>query len=190
MYKKCYIFVVKNNFFYNFNLQPTLYYCRDKVANEFKQLGNEITVETLKQNQNLTLCIKETVRMHTQLFLLREALRDVTISNYSIPKGSTILLLPAMIHRNEKVYESPNEWKPERFIDKNYGFQFIQWGFNLHRCLGEFYAYAIIRFVVASLVSKFEMSLDEKQLPEPIGDKVTGMPPPNKETFISIKVRQ
>jgi cytochrome P450 len=47
----------------------------------------------------------------------RFALADIQVGGYNIPKGSTVLANLYEVMRDPKVFDSPDEFHPERFID-------------------------------------------------------------------------
>ena len=44
---------------------------------------------------------------------------DVELRGYTIPKGTTVMSNLYTVHRDERIWEEPDEFKPSRFLDKN-----------------------------------------------------------------------
>ncbi|XP_019418276.1 PREDICTED: isoleucine N-monooxygenase 1-like [Lupinus angustifolius] len=71
-------------------------------------------------------CAREAFRLHpvAPFNLPHVAMKDTTITNYFIPKGSHILLSRQELGRNPKVWNDPLKFKPERHL-KNDGSEVV-----------------------------------------------------------------
>jgi cytochrome P450 len=47
----------------------------------------------------------------------REAVRDLTLGKFAVPKGTTIFLSPWVMHRDPRWFEDPLQFRPERWAD-------------------------------------------------------------------------
>lgn len=161
---------------------------QDRLVQEFDELG-AIDFEAVKRMESLGNMIKETVRLHALVQMMRQVREPVTMHGYTLPSKSYYMISPLVLHLDEKTYAEPNSWNPDRFKGKNYGYRFIQWGFGPHRCLGEHFAYLVIRSLVATIFSKYRVVLAEpsKPLPKPLYSKLLGMAPPSEEVYISLQ---
>ena len=94
------------------------------------------------------MVIKEVLRLHPPAPLLvpRETREDCEIIGYNMPKGTNIFVNVFAISRDPKYWDNPEEFKPERFENKNveyYGthFEFTSFGAVQHDhrkdCLGK-----------------------------------------------------
>ncbi len=62
---------------------------------------------------------------------------DISLAGYRIRKGTLIFVMMAAVHYNEKVYDNPHEFRPERWLEgkpERYGF--VPFGTGPHRCPG------------------------------------------------------
>lgn len=62
---------------------------------------------------------------------------DIALAGYRIRKGTLLFPLMMAVHYNEKVYDNPHEFQPERWLDgkpERYGF--VPFGIGPHRCPG------------------------------------------------------
>ncbi|WP_160122885.1 cytochrome P450 [Rhodovarius lipocyclicus] len=62
--------------------------------------------------------IEETLRLYPPVPMLgREALRDTTLRDRFVPQGSLVLVVPWLLHRNPKLWDMPDHFRPERFLE-------------------------------------------------------------------------
>lgn len=63
--------------------------------------------------------IEESLRLYPPVpILAREAMADTVISGKPIPKGSLVMVVPWLMHRNPGLWEKPDAFWPERFLKK------------------------------------------------------------------------
>ncbi|MEM9010994.1 MAG: cytochrome P450 [Pseudomonadota bacterium] len=60
--------------------------------------------------------VEETLRLYPPVPILgREAMQDDTIDGWPVPKGSLVLVVPWLMHRNPELWSQPDHFVPERF---------------------------------------------------------------------------
>ncbi|KAH8916983.1 cytochrome P450 [Atractiella rhizophila] len=102
-------------------------------------------------------CMRETGRLYSLLTVLRltSTRKYVQVLNTSVPPGTTIVCSPLASGHDENVFEKPEEWRPERFLEEaeeeaggvkkeDFKYQrwiknceFYQFGIGQHACPGE-----------------------------------------------------
>ena len=92
----------------------------------------------------------------------------VEVGGYTVPKGSTVIFNAWAIMRDPGVWERPDEFLPERFLDKAAGvefrgkdFEFIPFGAGRRLCPGLPMAERVVPHIVASLLHGFDWRLPE-----------------------------
>ncbi|KAJ0919101.1 putative cytochrome P450 [Helianthus annuus] len=125
-----------------------------------------ITEDDLDNMPYLKAVLKEALRLHVPAPLLvpRESTKDVKLLGYDIPSGSQVMINAWAIARDPLIWEEPEEFRPERFLNtatdyKGFHFEFIPFGAGRRRCPGISFAMIINEIVLANLVYKFEFSL-------------------------------
>lgn len=81
--------------------------------------------QDLEELDFVNAVVLETLRLYPSAAFTRENDHDVYLANgkYVIPAGSQVMIVPYIIHRDERYWDRPNDFVPERFLyeelDKN-----------------------------------------------------------------------
>ncbi|KAE8677951.1 Copper amine oxidase family protein [Hibiscus syriacus] len=137
-----------------------------------KELGDVVglknTVEEfhLPNLSYLNAVIKETFRVHPPLPLLvpRSCGKSLHLGGYTIPKGSRVFLNIGSICMDPNIWDTPSEFRPERFLNDKFDFQgndfrYFPFGSGRRRCPGLSLGEKMLSFILASLVHSFEWKL-------------------------------
>ncbi|KAF8096385.1 hypothetical protein N665_0309s0012 [Sinapis alba] len=141
-----------------------------KVQGEIRdRLGNNketITEEDIDKVPYLKMVIEETFRLHhaVPLLLPRETVVHIKVQGYDIPPGRQILVNAGAIGRDPKLWTNPEEFKPERFMDKPVDyrgqyFEFLPFGSGRRICPGMPMGMAIVELGLLNLLYFFDWSL-------------------------------
>lgn len=121
---------------------------------------NETDIDKLTY---LKLVVKETLRLHPPVPLLipRETMRQCNIGGYDILPKTRVLVNAWAIGRDPQVWESPEEFWPERFegkdIDfKGQSFELLPFGSGRRMCPGINMGLTNVMFVCANLLHCFD----------------------------------
>ncbi|XP_031257123.1 cytochrome P450 71A6-like [Pistacia vera] len=139
------------------------------LQNEVRGIVNGkeiIKKEDLDKMHYLKAVLKETLRLHPPIPLLvpRESTKDVKINNYDISAGTTVITNAWAIGRDPNIWDKPEEFRPERFLNnsidfKGHDFELIPFGAGRRGCPGVLFAMSTNEIVLANLVNKFDWSL-------------------------------
>ncbi|KAI3741243.1 hypothetical protein L1987_58914 [Smallanthus sonchifolius] len=127
---------------------------------------NMIQESDISQLPYLQAVIKETLRLHPSVpFLLHQAIRDVEIQAFMVPKNAEILCNVWAMGRDPKVWSRPETFMPERFLEvdidyKGQDFEFIPFGAGRRMCPGLNIAYKMLHIMLGSLIQKFDWKLE------------------------------
>ncbi|KAG7563589.1 Cytochrome P450 superfamily [Arabidopsis suecica] len=129
----------------------------------------KIEEEDVDKLQYLKLVIKETLRLHpaAPLLLPRETMADIKIQGYDIPRKTILLVNAWSIGRNPELWENPEEFNPERFIDcpvdyKGKSFEMLPFGSGRRICPGIAFGIATIELGLLNLLYFFDWRLPEE----------------------------
>lgn len=124
--------------------------------------------------------IQETLRLRPVFPMVARAVKEpIELGGYAIPPGVTVMPAIALIHRRPDIYPDPDEFRPERFLDRQPGtYSWIPFGGGVRRCLGASFAMLEMRIVLTVLLSRVRVSAPESE-PEPELPKrrVIALPP-------------
>ncbi|KFQ44260.1 Cytochrome P450 2D3, partial [Nestor notabilis] len=99
--------------------------------------------------------------------------RDTELQGFFIPKGTTIITNLSSVLKDETVWEKPNEFYPEHFLDANGQFvkpeAFLPFSAGRRVCLGEQLARMELFIFFSTLLQKFTFVLPKDQ-PRPWAD--------------------
>ncbi|KAK9131417.1 hypothetical protein Sjap_011904 [Stephania japonica] len=155
-----------------------------------KVIGKERWVEE-KDMQNLPYIqaiTKETMRMHpvAPLLVPRVARKDLKISDYDIPVGTQVRVNVWAIGRDPVSWNEPNEFRPERFVDKavdvkGQHFELLPFGAGRRMCPGYLLGLKVIQSTLANLIHGFEWKLGGGMSEEGLDmEEIFGLSTPRK----------
>ena len=109
-----------------------------------------------------TAVVKETMRLYSPVWLIgREAMEDVQIGPYDVPKGTQVLLPQCVVHRDERWYDDPGEFQPERWLDPEFEkslprFAYFPFGGGARICIGNHFAKMEAVLCLATMAQRFD----------------------------------
>lgn len=118
----------------------------------------------------------------------RLSIRDTTVAGTFIPKGTMIFVVPWAINRNPQLWGADAEdFVPTRWIDKTTGratmnggadsnFAFLTFLHGPRSCIGERFARAELRALLAAFVGHFEMEMADPNEEVIVGGTITSKP--------------
>jgi cytochrome P450 len=147
-----------------------------RALNEGEEPANAIKTPQLNHLPYLNACIDESLRLAPPKpgSLPRIVLSGGTeIDGEYIPAGTTVGVSHYVIHRNADIFDSPSEFRPERWIlgNEKEGYvsqeqlanqksAFCPFGIGPMNCIGKNMAYLAIRLAVVHLLMRFDFRVD------------------------------
>ena len=96
-------------------------------------------------------------------FIGREALADVAIGSFTIPKGGVVLMSQYLMQRDGRFYEEPERFLPERwtpeFMERLPRGAFFPFSGGDRHCIGEGFAWQEALLILATLLVRWKFEL-------------------------------
>nr|XP_002124012.1 cytochrome P450 4F1-like [Ciona intestinalis] len=155
--------------------------CQDKCREELKSVVGDkenIEWEDLSKLSYLTLCIKESLRLCPPVpFIGRELNEPLKFrsklkepNETTIDANSNIALHIFTLHRNVHVWDSPEEFIPERFKPENMKGRsphaYLPFSAGPRNCIGQNFAMNEMKIAIGQTLRKFKVIPDES-FPKP-----------------------
>jgi cytochrome P450 len=104
----------------------------------------------------LDAVIKETLRVRPVVTdVARKLTRDTEIAGYTVPAGTIVLLVIALVHRRPDLWPDPEAFRPERFLaGQPEPYSWIPFGGGVRRCIGAAFAQYEMKVVLRTIVRR------------------------------------
>jgi cytochrome P450 len=103
----------------------------------------------------------------------RQPVGDDEVLGHRIPAGSTVLILPWLLHRKPALWDNPNSFDPERFAPDRAArrprFAYIPFGAGPRICIGAAFAMAEAMIMLATIAQRYRLRLKPGFPVEPQG---------------------
>ncbi|KAM7275400.1 hypothetical protein ACFE04_017266 [Oxalis oulophora] len=142
-----------------------------RVQEEVRRMvGNKTRIEEndIASMVYLKCVIKETLRLHPPAPLLvpRESpsSESIRLGGYDIPPKTRVYINAWAIHMDKNVWHDPDQFKPERFLDRDVDFTgndgaYMPFGIGRRRCPGINFAMVQTEIALANLLYWFDWKL-------------------------------
>lgn len=146
----------------------------EKAAKLHKELdeilnGKTPSMEDVPKLKYTESVFAEAMRLYPPAWAIgRLSIEEHRFAEYDIPKDALVLLSPYITHRDERFWESPNEFIPERWEKqsiKEAGNKLIYFPFSkgVRSCIGESFAWMEGILLIATLAQKWKLNLMPEQ---------------------------
>jgi cytochrome P450 len=133
-----------------------------RLRREIEGLGPDPSPEGVAKLPFLEAVVLETLRIAPIVTDVSRLCREpLTLGQrWTVPRGEVVVVMIASILRDRRVYPAPEQFRPERFLDKRYASsEFVPFGGGARRCLGAAFAQAELAIAIAEIVSRWELAL-------------------------------
>ncbi|KAB5531151.1 hypothetical protein PHYPO_G00137600 [Pangasianodon hypophthalmus] len=154
---------------YNLTVNPD---CMSKLVEEIDKtfpLDAPVTYDALMKFEYLEMAINESMRLlPTAPRLERMCKKTIELNGITIPKNTLVGIPTYVLNRDPQLWESPEEFRPERFSAENdiNPYTFMPFGLGPRNCVGMRFALMIMKLVIVKLLQNFSVeTCKETQIP-------------------------
>ncbi len=143
---------------------------KEKVLQELDNLGENYTPMDLFRLPYLTAVCQESLRMYpvVPISFPRISKEPVEIMGHQFDENTMLMPCTYLIHHREDLYTNSYQFKPERFIEKQYpGNEFMPFGGGNRRCIGYALAMFEMKLVLATILSEYQLDLVTRKAIKP-----------------------
>lgn len=110
------------------------------------------------------MVIQEGLRLYPPgWFVGRQALEDVQLGGYVVPKGAVVMLSQYVMHRDGRFFDQPERFKPDRwagdFLERLPRGAYFPFSAGDRHCIGEGFAWQEALLILATLVARWKFEL-------------------------------
>lgn len=133
----------------------------DRVTAEVKNYSDEpLNTENLQKFAYTRAALSEAQRLFPPAAALStQAIAEIEVGGQRIAKDTIIILSMYATHRHPKLWEKPNEFYPEHFLNlqagKRHKYAYFPFGGGLHNCIGRHFAELEMMIIIVSLLRTF-----------------------------------
>ena len=139
---------------------------REKLLQELDSLGDAPEPMTISRLPYLTAVCNETLRMSSVNMMTsgRVVRSPIELMGYQLPPGTALFGSIYLTHHREDLYPEPKQFRPERFIEREYSpYEFLPFGGGIRSCIGASLAQFEMRLVLATALSRYQLALGDTQ---------------------------
>jgi len=114
---------------------------------------------SLDDGDYLDAVVKETLRVRPVVVdVARKLTRETEVAGWRLPAGTLVLPAIAVMHARPDLYDSPEEYRPERFLDsETESYAWIPFGGGVRRCIGASFAQVEMRTVLREVLRRVRL---------------------------------
>ena len=164
-----------------------------KLRVELAELVGQPEPMAIAQLPYLTAVCQEALRIYpiTPTTFVRELHEPTTLAGYAFEAGTALMPATYIIHQNPDLYPNPKQFRPERFLDRQYApHEYLPFGGGHRRCIGSALAMMELKLSVATLLQQFELTLSNPRPLLPARRGLTLAPPASLKLKIKAKLNK
>jgi cytochrome P450 len=122
----------------------------------------------------VTAVVNETLRVRPVVPIVARILsEDFELGGRLLPAGTRVMPSIYLTNRNPRVYDAPEEFRPERFLDDApETFSWIPFGGGIRRCIGASFAQLEMKLMLRTMLSELQPSLPAGRMTSPGGELI------------------
>jgi cytochrome P450 len=151
----------------------------DRLRRELESLGDDPEPGRITELRYLTAVCQETLRLYPGVVALIRTLRaPLEVAGHELAIGTELIPCIYLTHRRPDLYPEPTRFRPERFLEREYSpYEYLPFGAGSRRCIGMAFAPYEMKLVLATILSRWQLALTDRQLLTPVRRGVFAGPP-------------
>ncbi len=137
-----------------------------RLVDEWRQVlgGRMPTAEDVPQLRFTEMVVHETLRLYPPAAVFgREARQECELGGYWVPRGTTVIMSPWVLHRDGRWWEDPEEFRPQRWAEghpaRTPRYAYVPFGGGARRCIGSGFALMEAVLILATLGQRYRFTL-------------------------------
>ena len=155
---------------------------QDKLRTECRALAKPtLDYDDLAELPLMDQAFREALRINPPVgMLVRETVKDTSISGKFVPAGTKVFVAPLAMHRLAEYWPEPDRFDPDRFSperqeDRGHRYLWAPFGGGAHKCIGLYFGGMQVKAILHQLLLSYEWSIDPDY--EPPMEHGTGLYP-------------
>ncbi len=109
--------------------------------------------------------VNETLRVRPVVPIVVRVLQEpLQVGDHVLPRGTRVAPSIYLTNRNPRVYESPREFRPERFLSSQpETFSWIPFGGGIRRCIGASFAMLEMKLMLGTMLGELQPRLPRRE---------------------------
>ena len=141
----------------------------EEIDRELK--GEKPTPQSIRGLHYLKQVIDESMRCFPPAWIMgRKNIEKDVIGGYEIPAGTNIIMPIYVVHHDERIWEDPFEFKPERFAMENvkekHKYSYFPFGGGPRLCIGNNFAIQEMQVCLAMILQQYRIEVEPDFVPE------------------------
>lgn len=135
-----------------------------KLRNLLLDINNDENLfDNLNKLKYLDNCIKESMRLYSPVTInIRETLNDSSMEGYYIPQGTKALVLSDGLHIDDRFWQEPEFFNPDRFENEFDENSYLPFGGGRRICFGKPFALMEMKTMMWYLLTNYNFTLNEE----------------------------
>jgi cytochrome P450 len=126
--------------------------------------GRPPGVAELSRLSYTRMVLQEAMRLYPPAWsLARRAIEDDELAGYPIPAGSMLHISLYALHRDPRLWEAPDVFRPERFseeeVERRHKFAYLPFSTGPRKCIGDQFAMTEGQLILATVAQRYGLAL-------------------------------
>lgn len=150
-----------------------------KLLAELQSLGEQPDLGEIARLPYLNAVCCETLRIYPIAVITSPRILKTSfeVDGYQFEPESILVPCIYLLHQRPDLYPDPQTFKPERFLERQFSpYEYLPFGGSNRRCIGAAFALYEMKLVLATLLTRYELSLADSKPVVPVRRGVTTAP--------------